>query len=129
MSSQQPRYRRLFRLPPRVTQLEHDLDEELRFHIDMRAGGLRVRDMSPDAARAEAMRQFGDLDDARQYCREEDARRLREDRRADWMEQLGQDARVAWRQLRQRPAFALAAAVTLAVGIGVTTAIYSVVHA
>lgn len=129
MSSQQPRYRRLFRLPPRVTHLEHDLDEELRFHIDMRAEELRVRGMSPDAARAEAMRQFGDLDDARQYCREEDARRLREDRRADWMEQLGQDARVAWRQLRQRPAFALAAAVTLAVGIGVTTAIYSVVHA
>lgn len=127
--SETPRYRRLFRLPERPTNIERDLDEELRFHLDMRVEELRGRGMTPESARAEALRQFGDVDDAREFCREEDTRRLREDRRADWLEQLRQDAGLAVRQLRQSPAFAVAAALTLAVGIGVTTAIYSVVHA
>src|SRR5688500_8705657 len=123
------RYRRLFRLPARPTHVDRDLDEELRFHLDMRVEELRARGMTPEAARAEALRQFGDADDARQFCRDEDVRRLRDARRADWHEQLLQDVRLTLRQLRSSPAFAVAAALTLAVGIGVTTAIYSVVHA
>jgi predicted permease len=123
------RYRRLFRLPDRPSGIDRDLDEELRFHLDMRAEELRARGLTPDAARAEAVRQFGDVADAREFCRDEDERRLREDRRADWIEQLRQDTRLALRQLRRSPGFAVAAALTLAVGIGVTTAIYGVVHA
>ena len=123
------RYRRLFRLPARPTQVDRDFDEELRFHLDMRVDELRASGMTPEAARAEALRQFGDVDDARQFCRDEDVRRLREARRADWLEQLLQDVRLTMRQLRSSPAFAVAAALTLAVGTGVTTAIYSVVHA
>jgi putative ABC transport system permease protein len=98
-----------------------DLDREIREHIDAETEDNRARGMSPDDARAAAIRKFGNVT------------RVKEDVRGvwvpGWIDRLRQDARDATRYLRRNPAFSLAIVVTLALGIGLTTAIYSVVNA
>src|SRR5262245_19606779 len=60
--------KRFFRLPWRTTrQIRHDVDEELGFHLDMRVQSLVAEGLAPDAARRQALREFGDLEDARRY--------------------------------------------------------------
>ena len=97
------------------------LDMEIRDHIDAETQDNLARGMREDDARAAAMRKFGNI------------ARVKEDVRGvwvpAWVDQLGQDARDAVRYVRRNPAFSLAIIVTLALGIGLTTAIYSVVNA
>jgi len=98
-----------------------DLDREIRDHLDRETEDNLARGMSPDAARTAAVRKFGNVT------------RVKEDVRGvwipNWFDHLRQDARDAARQVRRNPAFSLAIVVTLALGIGLTTAIYSVVNA
>jgi predicted permease len=120
---------RLFRLPWRSPrQIRDDVDEELRFHIDMRVDELVARGISPDAARSAAMREFGDLDDARQYIGAVDRDIEAAQRRSEIMRDLLQDAGYALRKLRSTPLFTLTVIVTLALGIGANTAIFSVIN-
>src|SRR3712207_4020900 len=78
-----------------------EVDEELRFHLDMRAAQLAARGLTPDAARTEALRRFGDLEAARgrlhHGARRREARMLRRER----AEAVWQDVRHAARQLRR----------------------------
>jgi putative ABC transport system permease protein len=122
--------RRYLALPSRGTaRIRRDVDDELQFHIDMRAEALERQGLSADEARARALRQFGDLDDATRYCTDLDTTAERGRRSMAWLGELRQDAAHALRVFRHSSAFTAATVLTLALAIGASTAAYGVLHA
>ena len=120
--------RRSFSLAATRRDIDAQVEEELQFHLDSKAAELVAEGWDPAAARHEAERLFGDLDAIRARCRTIGLRRAR---RRSRMESLGgwvQDLAYGFRQLRRNPGFALVAIVTLGLGVGATTAIFSVLH-
>jgi putative ABC transport system permease protein len=121
--------RRYLRLPTRSNRrIAQDVDDELQLQVDMRAEALEREGWTPDAARAEARRRFGDLDDAARYCADVDRDAERRRRATNWLGEIRQDATHTMRTLRRSPAFAFATVLTLALAIGATTAISGVLH-
>jgi putative ABC transport system permease protein len=104
----------------RRSQIDRDLEEEMRLHVELRARQLEAAGLAPEASQTAARRRFGNL------------RRLREESVDSWgwrwLEQLAQDARFAGRTLLRHPGYALTAIVTLGLGIGANTAIFSVLN-
>jgi hypothetical protein len=105
-----------------------DVDDELRFHIEMRERDYLVRGMSPTDARAAAAKRLGDLDTARAACLSVSTRRERRMARAELIDVLRQDVRFALRTLGRQKAWTAVAVFTLALGIGANTAMFSVVE-
>ena len=104
----------------RRRQLEEQLDKELRFHLEQHASDLIARGYDPREARRQATLALGGPEQVKEECR--DARGTR------WLEDLAQDLRYALRTLRQRPGFAAVALLTLALGIGATTVMFTLIN-
>lgn len=121
--------REYLRVPRTARRIDRDVDDELQLHLEMRTAELERQGMSREEARRVALEQFGDLADAQQYCREADRAGETRRHRRSVLDELRQDARIAWRQLQRHRAFSVTAVTTLAVAIGTTTAIYAAVHA
>jgi len=116
--------RRIVRPRP---QLDHDVDAELAFHIEGRIDELESEGWSRDEARAEVLRHFGQLERVASECRQLSEDRITRERRVESMGVILQDVRYTFRTLKRYPGFALVAVLTLALGIGATTAIFSLV--
>lgn len=99
---------------------EQDLNDELEAFVDMAAAD-RMRDgAAPAEARRSAVRHLGGVEQAKEH--------FRSARHGAWLDEVGRDLRYGLRQVCRNPAFSGIAVLTLALGIGATTAIFSVVY-
>lgn len=102
-------------------RVEQHMERELELHLDALTAELMAEGMEEGTARAEARRQFGSLDAVKEECRDT--------RRVNYIEDLVRDCVSGWRGLRRAPGFALTAVVSLALGIGANTVVFSTLNA
>ncbi len=124
--SNRPR-RRFFRLPFKRDGIREEVDEELRFHLEMRSERYQREGLAPPDARDAAHRRFGDVEQVREEVEEMMRRRVRAMRKSDMIDNGKRDVAFAARQILRNPGFSAVAMLTIALGIGSTTAIFSVV--
>ncbi|HEY9428042.1 MAG TPA: ABC transporter permease [Gemmatimonadaceae bacterium] len=102
-----------------------DVDEELRFHVDMRVQEYMARGLMEEEARRAVTARLGDLDSARAECVELGKVREKHARQADFLDGLRADVSFAFRSLARTPGWTAVALLTIALGIGATTTVFS----
>lgn len=107
--------------------IREDVDEEIRVHLEMRVDELLAQGMPLKEARREALRRFGDIEGTREYCRRQDERKESTMQHTLMLQDVGQDVRISVRSLLRAPILTLTILVTVGLGIGATTVIFSAI--
>ncbi len=112
----------------RSLSVRRSVAQEFAFHIEMTVRELEDAGMTRAEAEAVARRRFGRLNDYREACERISRQDRRKQRRGETMKDLGQDIRFAFRRLTQSPLFSVVALLTLTLGIGANTAVFTLVN-
>ena len=121
--------RRRWGLPVPRSEIEREVLDELQFHIERKTERLIEQGLSPGAAKEEAERRFGAVDPVRRQCVGLSLGRERKRMRIERLTDLGRDLRYSLRAPLRRPGFTATAVLTIAIGLGATTSIFTLMDA